>query len=94
MTRLSLRRMGFAVASTSAVLYVGCAFVMMTVPQQTAVRFFNSVLHGVDVTSIIRWHMPWWEMVVGVLEVFIMGWLIGATVAVFYNLEPLNKGPS
>ncbi len=30
--------------------------------------------------------MPWWEMVIGVLEVFILGWLVGATVAVLYNV--------
>jgi hypothetical protein len=86
MILLSPKRLGFALASTSALLYLGCAFVMMTVSQEAAVRFFNSMMHGVDVTSIIRWDMPWFEMVIGVLEVFILGWLIGATVAVLYNL--------
>ena len=31
------------------------------------------------------WDMPWWEMVVGVLQVFILGWLFGALIAAFYN---------
>ncbi len=86
MILLSPKRLGFALAATSALLYVGCAFVMLTVPQEAAIRFFNSMMHGVDVTSIIRWDMPWWEMVIGVLEVFILGWLVGATVAVLYNV--------
>lgn len=30
--------------------------------------------------------MPWWEMVVGVLEIFILGWLFGTIIAVFYNV--------
>ena len=91
MMLLSPKRLGFALGATSALLYVGCAFVMLTVSQDVAIRFFNSMMHGVDVTSIIRWHMPWYEMVVGVLEVFILGWLVGATVAVLYNLGTTQK---
>ena len=91
MILLSPRRLGLSLATTSALLYLGCAFVMMTVSQEAAVRFFNSMMHGVDVTSIIRWDMPWYEMVIGVLEVFILGWLIGATVAVVYNLGLAGK---
>lgn len=94
MIALSPRQLGFALASTSALLYLGCAFVMLTVPQNTAIRFFNSMMHGVDVTSIVRWEMPWYEMVIGVLEVFILGWLIGATIAVVYNLGATQKARS
>ncbi len=65
--------------------YVGCMFVMMTVPQDVTIRFFNSLMHGVDVTPIMRWDMPWWEMIVGVTEIFIIGWLFGAIIATFYN---------
>lgn len=86
MILLSPKRLGFAFAATSALLYLGCVFVMLTVPQDAAIRFFNSVMHGVDVTSIVRWDMPWSEMTIGVLEVFILGWLVGATVAVLYNV--------
>lgn len=86
MYTLSVFRFGFALAVASAVTYLGCVFVMATVPQDVAVRFFNSILHGVDVEPIMRWDMPWWEMVIGVLEIFILGWLFGAVVAVFYNL--------
>ena len=86
MRTLSVTRFGFALAMGSALYYVGCVFVMMTVPKDVAIRFFNSIMHGVDVTPIMRWDMPWWEMVVGVLEIFILGWLFGAIIAVFYNL--------
>lgn len=86
MRTLSVTRFGFALAMGSALSYIGCAFVMMTVPQDVAIRFFNSIMHGVDVTPIMRWDMPWWEMIVGVLEIFILGWLFGAIIAVFYNL--------
>ena len=86
MNTISVRRFGFALGTGFAVIYLGCVFVMLTVPQEAAVRFFNSITHGVDWTPIMRWDMPWWEMVIGVLEVFILGWLFGALVAALYNL--------
>jgi len=92
MNALSIRRFGFALASVFALLYLGCAFVMMTVSKQAAIFFFNSLCHGVDWTPILRWEMPWWEMAVGLLEVFILGWLVGAAFAALYNLGVKREG--
>ena len=86
MHKLSVKRFGFALGATGTLLYLGCVFVMLTVPHETVVRFFNSLLHGWDVTHMMRWDMPWWEAVIGVVETFILGWLVGASFAVFYNL--------
>lgn len=86
MSRLSVLRLGFALAAASALTYLGCVLVMATVPQDVAVRFFNSLLHGVDVEPIMRWEMPWWEMAIGVLETFVLAWLFGALVAALYNV--------
>tara|TARA_B100000965_G_C19582490_1_gene754233 strand:+ start:142 stop:450 length:309 start_codon:yes stop_codon:yes gene_type:complete len=83
---LSVKRFGLALGATMTLLYVGCVFVMATVPREASVRFFNSLLHGINVESVMRWDMPWTEMVVGVLETFILGWLLGAVFAVIYNL--------
>jgi len=91
MNRLSVRRLGLGLGAASALLYLGCVFIMLTVPKEVVIRFFNSLLHGWDVTPIMRWDMPWTEAVIGVLETFILGWLFGAVVAVFYNLG-LAKG--
>ena len=43
-------------------------------------------MHGLDIEPIVRWDMPWWEACVGVIEITILGWLIGALVAALYNL--------
>lgn len=86
MNTISARRAGFALGGALALFYLGCVFVMLTVPQDAVVRFFNSILHGWDVEPIIRWDMPWWEAVIGVLENFILGWIFGALYAVLYNL--------
>ena len=85
MNRIHVARFGFALGASLAILYVGCVFVMASVPQDAAVRFFNSLLHGLDVRTIMRWDMPWPEMIIGVFETFILGWLFAAVVAVLYN---------
>lgn len=85
MDRLSIPRFGFAIGVASAVAYAGCVFVMMTFPQDTAIWFFNSLMHGVDMTSIMRWDIPVWETILGIVETFVLGWLFGALVACCYN---------
>ena len=86
MKRLSVTRLGFAYAMLFASLYAASMMIVMAGSRDTVVAFFNSVLHGIDVGPIMRWDMPWWEMVVGVLEVFLLGWLCGMATAIFYNV--------
>ncbi len=85
MHTISPRRAGFALGGALALFYLGCVFVMLTVPQDAVVRFFNSIMHGWDVAPIMRWDMPWWEASIGILEIFILGWIFGALYAVLYN---------
>jgi hypothetical protein len=49
-------------------------------------------MHGVDVTPIVRTEMPVSEMVIGVIEVFVLGWLFGAVMACFYNISSRLDG--
>lgn len=85
MNRLNVKKFGFAVGATVALLYLGCMLVMFTVGANGTARFFNSLLHGLDVSGIIRMDMPLWEAVIGIVEIFILGWLSGACVAAIYN---------
>ncbi len=84
-TTINVKRFGFAVGITWALLYLGCMIVMLTVGHDGAVKFFNSLLHGLDVSTIVRMEVPIWEAAVGIAETFILGWLIGACIAGFYN---------
>lgn len=86
MEAINVRRFGLAWGITAALLYLGCVFVMWSVGREGSILFFNSLLHGIDVTTILRTDMPWWEMAMGLFEIFILGWLIGATIATIYNL--------
>lgn len=91
MKAISARGLGFALGATGALLYIACAAIMMTVEPEAAVAFFNSITHGVDWAPVMRWDMPWWEMVVGVLQAFILGWIIGSLIATFYNIGRAGK---
>ena len=84
-TVIDVKKFGLAVGLTGALLYLGCAVVMATVGYDGTVKFFNSLLHGLDVSSIVRTNVPLWEAGVGIIETFILGWLIGACIAAIYN---------
>jgi hypothetical protein len=85
MNYIHIRRFGFATGLTSAVLYLGCMIVMLNVGHDKSIKFFNSMLHGLDVTSIVRMDIPLWEELVGIAQTFVLGWLIGALIAAIYN---------
>lgn len=86
MNRIHIPAFGFAVGFASAVAYLACVFVMALTPTETTVRFFNSLMHGVDVGPILRENIGVGEVAIGVISIFVLGWLFGAIIAAFYNL--------
>ncbi|MBD98777.1 MAG: hypothetical protein CMO34_02955 [Verrucomicrobia bacterium] len=91
-TPINVRKFGLAFGLTAALLYAGCMLLMITVGHSGTVDFFNSLLHGLDVSSIIRMNVPLWEAGIGIVQTFIIGWLIGACIAGFYNATiTMNK---
>ena len=87
MHRLNVKKLGFAAGFTGVLLYLGCMFVMTLAGQQGSVAFFNRFLHGLDTTNIIRMDVPLIEALFGIIQTFILGWLIGACIAAFYNTQ-------
>ena len=92
MNTLSIRRFGFGLGSTFALTYSACAFVMACVSRESSIRFFNGILHGLDVTPIMTAQMTLGGVVIGVIEVFVLGWLFGAILACFYNISARLDG--
>ena len=88
---INVKKFGLATGLTGALLYLGCAVVMATVGHDGTVKFFNSLLHGLDVSAIVRMDVPLWEAGVGIVETFVLGWLTGACIAGFYNAFVYNK---
>ena len=91
MKSIDVKRMGMAVGLTGTLLYLGCVIVMFTLGRESAIKFFNSLLHGLDTSKIFRTEIPLWELAVGVVQTFILGWLLGACVAWFYNATIKSK---
>ncbi len=91
MGRINIRKFALAFGVTAALLYLGCVVAMAGADRQTAVFFFNNLMHGVDVSPILRARMPLWEAGIGLAEVFILGWLTGATVAAIYNVSSRSE---
>ncbi len=85
MNHINVKKLGLAFGLTGTLLYLGCMVLMFTVGHDGTVKFFNSLLHGLDVSSIVRIEIPLWEAGIGIVETFILGWLIGACIAGFYN---------
>ena len=87
MNRINVKKFGFAMGLTAAILYAGCMIVLATAGQEGSIKFFNSLLHGLDTTSIIRVEVPIWEALIGIVQTFIIAWLTGALIAAFYNTQ-------
>ena len=83
--RLSPSRFGIGLGLTGVLFYLGCMLTMATVPRDQAVTFFNSLLHGLDISPILRVGMPFGEVILGIATTFLLGWLAGVLVAGFYN---------
>ena len=84
---LNIKKLGFSLGLTGALLYLGCMIVMATVGREGTIAFFNSLLHGLDTSKIIRMDIPLTEALLGTAQSFILGWLIGACIAAFYNAQ-------
>ena len=91
MNTINPKKFGLAVGSTFSLLYVACIIVIMSAGKEGVVFIFNTLFHGLDVTSLIRTTMPISSMLIGAVEIFIIGWLLGATIASIYNLSSENN---
>jgi hypothetical protein len=65
---------------------------MSCVSRETTIRFFNGILHGLDVAPIMTAEITLAGVVTGVIEVFVLGWLFGAILACFYNISARLDG--
>jgi hypothetical protein len=87
MKTLNIKRMGFAFGATGTILYIGCILLMVTVGREGTIFFFNNLLHGLDVEPIIRMSVPAMDVFFGIIQTFILSWLIGALIAAIYNIN-------
>lgn len=85
MKRLHINRLGVAFALTDTLFYIGCIILMSILGAQSTTLFFNSLLHGLDTAGLTRMDIPFWEVALGIVLTFILGWISGALIAAIYN---------
>ncbi len=83
---LSPIRFGVAVGVAGVLFYVGCMIFMATVPSETVIWLSNSVLHGVDLDSVMRQSIPLQQSLTGIMLTFLGGLVFGALLASIYNV--------
>jgi len=94
MNYINIKKFGLACGLTGALLYLGCILVMLMAGRNGTILFFNSILHGLDVTPVIRMNVPLWEAGMGLVEIFIISWLAGAFLASVYNFSIRAGSPN
>ena len=94
MNHINIKQLGFAIGTTIVIIYIGCVAVVSLISTQEGIAFFNNLMHSIDTTTIIRkTPMSFLDVIIGIVEWFIIGWLIGASIASIYNLGTKNNKP-
>ena len=86
MNPLNPRHIGATLAATLSILYIACTLLIAIVPKEKAVSFYNSLIHTIDVSTILGDAPTIGDFFLGLLSIAAIGWLIGATFAAIYNL--------
>jgi hypothetical protein len=85
--KLDIKKLGLAFGLTFTGFYLVCVIFMAIASKEVVILFFNSLMHGIDVTSIIRMDVPFGETLLGLVSVFILGWIMGAIIGWIYNFD-------
>jgi len=85
MNAINSNKLGLALGATGVLLYLGCMLLMLVAGQNGTTLFFNTVLHGLDVSTISRMNVPAAQSIVGILLTFGMGWITGFLTGSIYN---------
>lgn len=87
MNLINIKKAGLAFGLTGALLYLGCIIVMASVGREGTIWFFNSLLHGLDTSQVIKMDVPLLQAFFGIVQTFILGWFLGACIAAIYNIQ-------
>jgi len=82
--RLNAKRVGYSLAAVSGIVYLACAILVAIAPSWT-VSFFGALFHGIDITQIARTPVPLGSTVLGLVEIVVLGYVVGWLYAKIYN---------
>lgn len=82
---INSNKLGLALGTTGVILYLGCMCLMLIAGQDGTTWFFNSILHGLDVSSVSRMNVPAGQSIAGIALTFGLGWITGFLTGTIYN---------
>ena len=82
--KLNAKRVGYSLAAVSGIVYLACAILVAIAPSWT-VGFFGALFHGIDITQIARTPVPLGSAVLGLVEIVVLGYVVGWLYAKIYN---------
>ena len=77
-------RAGSALGIVSAIISLICAILFAIAPE-FIMSLGNNLFHGLDLTQIAKSSISWSRVIIGIIEVFIIGFIGGWLFAVIYN---------
>ena len=83
--KLDIKKLGLAFGFTFAGLYLACVVFMMFASRETIIFLSNSLMHGIDVTPIIRMNVPLCEAILGFVCMLVFGGIMGIAIGWIYN---------
>ena len=85
METINSNKFGIALGLTGVILYLACMCLMLIAGQGGTTWLFNSVLHGLDVSSVSRMSVPIGQTIAGIILTFGLGWVTGFLTGTIYN---------
>lgn len=85
MHTINSKKLALALGLTSVVFYLSCIGIMLIAGKKGTTWFFNSILHGLDVSTITKMHVPVGQTIMGLVLTFILGGLVGGLTGEVYN---------
>lgn len=91
MDKLNPGVIALTLGSVSGIFYLACVLLFAVAPR-AGIKLANTMVHGLDLTSIMRASMaPLGTILVGLVEIAILGYLVGGLFAVIYNYFAKQK---
>jgi len=81
---INANKLGLSVGIAGAVLSVLCALLIALAPAFT-IGVFGAIFHGIDISQIANTTISFGGVILGIIDVFIIGYIFGWLVGSLYN---------
>ena len=82
--KLNKKRVAYSLAFVFGIVYLVCAILVAIAPFWT-LNVFGALFHGIDITQIARTSVSLTSTILGLIEVIVIGYMIGWLFGYFYN---------